>query len=188
MRLQHQYECYDQTIVNALATTMAGKEPRDWDKHVKQIQSALNTSHNKGINTTPMEALIGVKTKHGVEAQLLNSVREEINRLDLNEIRTNISKHITEDQKRQKERYDKARRDAAKYREGELVMVHVTSPQASGTSRKLNAKYKGPFRITKVLMNDRYEVEDLREGSRRVKTVMSPDHLKRWITMQDDQE
>jgi len=50
-----QYERYNKTIVQALATTMAGRDPSDWDLAVKQVQNALNTMHNS-INTTPMNS------------------------------------------------------------------------------------------------------------------------------------
>lgn len=53
-RANSQCERYNKTIVQALATTMAGQDPRDWDTVLKQVQSALNTTFNKGINMTPM--------------------------------------------------------------------------------------------------------------------------------------
>lgn len=62
-RANGQCERYNKTIVQALATTMAGRDPRDWNLVIKQIQSTLNTIHNKGIGTTPMKALIGCNTR-----------------------------------------------------------------------------------------------------------------------------
>jgi len=35
-----------------------------------------------------------------------------------------------------------------------------------------------------VLINDRYEVEDLREGGRQRRTVVAADNIKPWITIQ----
>lgn len=93
--------------------------------------------------------------------------------------------HIKNDQKRQKERYDRTRKEARQYGEGDLVLVLITSEPATGVSKKLLPKYKGPFRISKVLLNDRYEVEDLREGSRRIRTVVAVDRIKPWITVAD---
>ncbi|KZC04992.1 hypothetical protein WN55_06008 [Dufourea novaeangliae] len=96
-----------------------------------------------------------------------------------------MQRHISVSQRKQKEYYDKTRRTATIYNSGDLVMLEVTSEGATGSSRKLLAKFKGPFRIIKVLLNDRYEVEDLREGSRGKRTVAAADRLKRWITVQD---
>jgi len=78
------------------------------------------------------------------------------------------------------------RRDATKYKDGELVMIRITSDPATGSSKKLHPKFKGLFRVYKVLINNRYEVEDLREGHRRRRTVVAADHMKPWITVQGE--
>lgn len=187
-RSNGQCERYNKTIVSALSTTAAGKDERDWDKYVKQVQSALNTSFNRGINSTPMTALIGYNSKHAAEATILNEVKDEIDRLDLEELRSKISDHIKEDQKKQKKRYDKTRRNATKYDEGDLVRILITSIPTTGASHKLDPKYKGPFRITKVIFNDRYEVEDLREGFKRKRTIVAADHIKKWISIQNEDD
>lgn len=165
---------------------MAGRDPRHWDKVIKQVQGALNTTHNKSIDTTPMKSLIGCETRSAAEASLLSQIRDVVHRLDLDELRTDIQTHISQQQREQKERYDKARRDATKYGEGDLVLVQITSDPATGSSKKLHPKFKGPFRIRKVLINNRYEVEDLREGCRRSRTVAAADRMKPWITIQGE--
>ncbi|CAH1988621.1 unnamed protein product [Acanthoscelides obtectus] len=133
-----------------------------------------------------MVALIGYNSKHAAEATVLSAIQNEIDRLDLEEVRHKISGHIEDDQKKQKERYDKSRRNATQYNEGDLVSVLITSIPSTGTSHKLHAKYKGPFRVTKKLFNDRYEVEDLREGFKRKRTVVAADQVKAWVTLIND--
>lgn len=63
-----------------------------------------------------------------------------------------------------------------------------TSEPATGNSRKLMPKFKGPFRVHTVLPNDRYVVEDVREGARRKQTVAAADHVKPWISIQTDDD
>lgn len=185
-RANGQCERYNRTIVQALATTTAGQDPAKWDTAVKQVQSALNTTHNKGIATTPMKALIGCDVPSAPESQLLAQVRDIVDRLDLAKLRQDIKAHIGSDQRAQKERYDRKRREATRYKKGDLVLVQITSEMATGSSRKLNPKFKGPFRVHKVLVNDRYEVEDLREGRRQARTVAVADRIKPWITIQGE--
>ncbi|KAK2577920.1 hypothetical protein KPH14_011865 [Odynerus spinipes] len=185
-RANGQCERYNKTIVTALATTTVGKDSSRWDEDVKGIQSALNTCLNKGIGTTPTKALIGYETRSPAEGWLLSKIQEEVDRVDLRQHRERMGQHISESQKKQKEHYDRSQREATIYKSGDLVMVEVTSEAATGSSRKLLPKFKGPFRVTRVLSNDRYEVEDLREGSRGKRTVAAVDRLKRWITVQDD--
>lgn len=144
--------------------------------------------YNNSIKLTPVKALIGCDVKSPAEAPLLRDLRDEMEQLDLTELREQISKNITEGQKRQKECYDRGRREAPKYKDGELVLVRITSEQATGESRKLSPKFRRPFRIQRVLHNDRYEVEDLRERHKRMRTVVSVDHIKAWITIQGERE
>lgn len=112
-RANGQCERYNKTIEQALATTMAGRDPRDWDSVVKQVQSALNTTHNKGINTTPMKAFIGCETRSATEAPLLSQIQDVVHQLDFDELRNDIKTHINKEQRAQKERYDRTRREAA---------------------------------------------------------------------------
>jgi transposase InsO family protein len=183
-RANGQCERYNQTIVNMLATSSVEAESDLWDTHVKELQSALNTSFNKGINTTPVQALFGYQARPIAEASLLNSLRNEMQRVDIQGLRDRIKDHITEDQRKQKPRYDKKRREATVFGKGELVLVLITSEKCTGTSRKLLPKFRGPFRVVRALYNDRYEVEDLREGRHKARTVVAVDKMKKWITIQ----
>jgi hypothetical protein len=183
-RANGQCERYNKTIVNMLATSSIEAESNLWDTHIKQLQSALNTSFNKSINTTPVKALFGYQTKTTAEAVLLNSLQSGVEQIDIDDLRGRIQCHITEDQRKQKEQYDKNRREADKYKTSDLVLVRITSEANTGTSKKLLPKYKGPFRVVRVLFNDRYEVEDLREGHRKGRLVVAVERMKPWITVQ----
>lgn len=131
-----------------------------------------------------MKALIGCDVKSIAEGPILSAIREELDRLDLTALRADFGEHISEEQKKQKERYDRTRKEARKYTTDVLVLIQVTSEPATESSRKLLPKFKGPFRIRAVLSNDRYDVEDLREGSKRLRTVVAADKIKPWITIQ----
>lgn len=135
-RANGQCERYNKTIVQALATTTVGRDPRDWDTVLKQVQSAMNTTYNKGINMTPMRALIGYEVRSPAEASLLSQVKDTIHQLDLSELRAEIKTHIDRDQHQQKERYDRKRRNARKYNDGDLILVQITSDPATDSSRK----------------------------------------------------
>lgn len=99
-----------------------------------------------------------------------------IQRIDLKE----LCKNINQTRQRQKEYYDKKRREATRFKESDVIMAQVTSEIATGKSRKLRPKFKGPFRITKVLSNDRHDVEDMREHCKRSSTVVAAERLKTW--------
>ena len=61
-------------------------------------------------------------------------------------------------------------------------MVSSSLP-ATGHSKKLMAKSKGPFKIIPVLPNDRYKVEDLRQlkKGRGHRSVVAVDSLQKWV-------
>ena len=58
--------------------------------------------------------------------------------------------------------YDAKVGEVKRYQEGDLVMVRITSDNATETSHKLKSKYKEPFKVLRVLYNDRYLIENLR--------------------------
>lgn len=63
---------------------------------------------------------------------------------------------------------------------GDLVMVK-TQLASTGESTKLEAKYRGPYVISRVLDNNRYIVEDLegeRQSNRLYKGILSGERLK----------
>lgn len=65
-----------------------------------------------------------------------------------------------------------------------MVLVLITSTQNSGSSKKLLPKFRGPFRVVAALFNDRYVVEDLREGRYKSRTVVAVEKLRPWTSAQ----
>ena len=181
-RANGQCERYNKTILQSLAASCASRDVRDWDKSAKPIQLALNTLYNKAIGTTPGKALLGFNLRHPGSGFLLREMDDNVERVNLYALREQISAHITADQERQRLRYNKARREARKYGVGDVVLLDVTQDVATGTSRKLRPRRKGPYVVTKVLHNDRYEVEDMREQGRHHRTVMAADRMLPWTS------
>lgn len=61
----------------------------------------------------------------------------------------------------------------------------ITNKATTGSSRKLFPKYiTDVFRVCKVLINDQYEVEDLRVYSRRLEKMISTNHIKKYIIIE----
>ena len=60
---------------------------------------------------------------------------------------------------KQKQEFDKKRRPPAVVNVGDYVVVQQQNPRLG----KLAPKYKGPYKVTKVLPNDRYEVNSNRK-------------------------
>ncbi|EEZ99161.2 hypothetical protein TcasGA2_TC016160 [Tribolium castaneum] len=104
--------------------------------------------------------------------------------VDVTEVRARMERHNDHYQAEQKQRFDSKRKPVHLYSEGDLVLIKITSTPATGVSHKLLPKWRGPFRITKVLGNDRYEVADIPGSCRsrlRYSGVAGVDNMRPWI-------
>lgn len=183
-RANGQIERYNRTVLASLAALTHGENDKEWDTHLNTVQWSLNNTLNKGINKTPSEVIFGRRTINLSEAHLHDITNEDpvTDEGILDRIREEVSQTIEKKQSEMKDRFDKKRCPAKEYTEGELVLVQkqVNNP---GESNKLLPHYSGPYKITKILGNDRYEVSSI-EGhtKRKYKNVYAADKMKRWIS------
>lgn len=179
-RANGQIERYNRTILNSLAAMNHGRDEKDWDLNVQKLQWSLNNTINKGIGKSPAEVVFGQRTTGPSENILKGALEPEENNRD--EIRKTVENHIEDTQKKMKETFDKTRAPTKIFKEGDLVMIPNHNPER-GKSKKLAPKFRGPFKVTSVLDNDRYEVTNIEGHSqKRYKNVYPADHLKPWIT------
>lgn len=188
-RANGQCERFNATILDCLkCLSVNDKDESYWDTHVKTIQFNLNSAINKTLGESPFKVLTGVNPRDWRQAKILNIVGDDIQRTDLKTLRNKVAERIQDAQTKEKILFDKKRCVAKNYQVGQLVMVKITSIPSSGQSKKLHPVYKGPFKITAVLLNDRYVVEDMR-NKRATKTVVAVDKIKPWMVLnaQEDQ-
>nr|XP_033333276.1 uncharacterized protein LOC117224434 [Megalopta genalis] len=182
-RANGQCERLNRTLLSSLAATCAGEAEDKWDDKVKQVQSAINCTTNRTTRKSPTQLLFGFKPRSLAGAKLLAEIQDTLDQLDLQEMRGAAKAATDADQERQKKRFDAKRYAPPKYAVGDVVMV-AAKHGATGESRKLLPVAKGPFKVTAVLPNDRYEVLDLRDmrKSRNSRTVVAVDSMKPWVT------
>lgn len=107
-------------------------------------------------------------------------VVDETNRT-IDDIRSEVSEHVRLSQQKQKAAFDKCRKQV-NFQIGDLVRIEREVP-ASGQSRELVPKLRGPYRIVQVLDNDRHIVEDTpisRKGNRVFRGTFSVDKIHSW--------
>ncbi|XP_028161769.1 uncharacterized protein LOC114353845 [Ostrinia furnacalis] len=118
------------------------------------------------------------------------TVSESQEPVDRELIRNEASRTIEKGQHINKERFDKHRKEARKYKVGDLVRVERDLPGQPGQSKKLLVKCSGPYRVSKVLENDRYEVIDTpisrKDGKAAYKNVFSVDKIHPWLVYASD--
>lgn len=106
--------------------------------------------------------------------------------IDIIKVRSEVDKYIIESQEKQKEIFDKKRKQARKYQIGDLVRIEKVV-HSVGKSRKLLPKLSGPYKITKILENDRYEVCDtpITKKGKKYTGVYAVDKIFPWLCFND---
>lgn len=182
-RANGQIERYNRTILASLAALTHGENDKDWDSHLNTVQWSLNNTLNKGIGKTPSEVIFGKHTINVTETHLYDLIGEEAppEQSDVDKIRKEVSHTIEKNQDAMAKRFNKSRCSARVYGLGDLVLVQkqLNNP---GESNKLLPRYSGPYRVTKVIGHNRYEVSSIEGHSRRkYQNVYAADKMKPWI-------
>ena len=153
--------------------------PDRWYKHVNALQMALNSTFQRSVGMSPFEVLIGTKMRFREDlniAQLLEEEAVQIYDDQRDDLRRIAKKNILKIQEENKKGHNKMCTEANVYKEGDLVAIKRTQ---FGPGLKINKKYLGPYKITQIKGNDRYEVikiDDDEEGPRI--TTSAADYMK----------
>lgn len=123
-------------------------------------------------------------------ADVISETSQFLSGDDLMQLRSDTKKKIDRDQELTKVRFDKNRKRLRSYSVGDLIRVErtVADKEHLGKSKKLIAKFHGPYRISKVLPNDRFVVEDTpltRKGNKRYENVVAIDKIHPWLNFND---
>lgn len=191
-RANGQVERYNRTLLDALTAKCAGQNEKKWDLHVLDVQWGLNNTLNKGIGRSPSEALFGTTLLGTAESKVKTSLDHDhlVNKESIAEIRQKVNQYIDNYQEKQKSQYDKNTSEPKTFKVGDLVSIEREVP-SSGQSRKLVPRYQGPYRVTAVFNNDRYQVESTpitRKNGRNYKSVVVVDKMKPWLIYNRSEE
>ncbi|GFX25043.1 uncharacterized protein TNCV_4281981, partial [Trichonephila clavipes] len=94
----------------------------------------------------------------------------------LNEMKR-CKKNIETLQSENRKTYNRRRKKASLYKEGDLVAIQRTQ---FGAGLKLRPKFLGPYKVTKVNSKDRYEVEKVGQHDGPNSTTTSADLMKHF--------
>lgn len=152
--------------VNRIIKNMLGKltqhiDNADWTKRLKDVEFAINNARHSTTGLTPCELLFGVQQR-GPVVDYLTEHLQNVNVVvpDVRSLRDLAEQNIRKSQEYCNKRHEEHSKGAKVYGEGDLVFIHNVDTTI-GTNKKLVNKFKGPYRIDKVLPNDRYVVKDI---------------------------
>lgn len=158
-------------------------DEKDWDDKVGKVQWGLNNTSQKTTGRTPSEIMFGTSMLGDVNP-ILSEVRPDPVCIDVSDIRREVKDRIDREQQKQKQYFDKNRRPARMYNEGDLVKITKTSFKNDGKSKKLVPPFVGPYRVVSVLGHDRYEIAAIPglTGSKyKRKTTVSACRMMPWV-------
>lgn len=187
-RANGQAERFNQTILRALATQNSRQDEKDWDSIVSKIQYGINNTLNATTEKTPSEALFGYRLRGEADSIFKDALQETVNKeVDLSDLRSEVGESIKLKQIKMKENHDAKTSPARVYKVNDLVKITKVSFQENiGKSKKLMPKFIGPFRVTRVMGNDRYEITNIPGFTKTKKycTVVAADRMRPWINVQ----
>lgn len=118
-----------------------------------------------------------------IATEVMHIIEDEIIKIfnsERDELRTQAKSNMEKIQSENKQTFNKKRKDAPVYNNDDLVAI--TKTQFSQRS-KLKPKLLGPYKITKFMGNERYEVEKVNKHDGPNKTTTSGDNMKKWPTI-----
>lgn len=167
-------------LILAIISKLSSDEPSKWYKYVPEVQKAINCHVHSSLKLSPFEVMFGTKMYTRVEDRLLELLQEEVVcqfNEDRYEMRQLVKRNIEQAQKDYKRNYDKKRRAEYKYKAGDLVAIKRTQFVAG---RKMASGYLGPYEVTGVKDNGRYDVKKAANVEGPNVTSTSCDNMKLW--------
>jgi transposase InsO family protein len=187
-RANGQVERSNRTILTAVKSSI-DDDDRNWDETIRGVQWAINNLPNSTTTIAPNSLVLSYTPRDILRNEIILTLQDDsVNpNANVSELFAKASRNIDKRQRLQKKHFDERRRMAEKYEVGDIVLVESEN-SATGSSRKLMPKYKGPYIVTRVMGNDRYEIQDVPGAPRKqmaAKTIYAADRMKRWCQLNE---
>lgn len=167
-------------IIIPTLTKLSIDKPDEWFKHVIKVQKCINSSHQRSIDSTPFEIMIGVKMRNPEDVRIMEVLEDESRKQFIDkraELRKAAKQSIEKIQEENRRNYNLRSRKAKEYDIGDLVALQKTQ---FDVGRKVKPKFSGPYEVTKIFPRDRYELKKVGESEGSNKTTAAADLMKPW--------
>ncbi|GFW19924.1 retrovirus-related Pol polyprotein from transposon 17.6 [Trichonephila clavipes] len=174
-----QVERIHRTLIPVL-TKLSLDDSTKWYKYVDRLQRIINSTICRSTKWTPFELLVGIKMRNKEDILIKDLLLEEIAKELLEQrefLRNDAKKNIETLQSENRKTYNRRRKKASIYKEGDLVAIQRTQ---FGAGLKLRPNFLGPYKVTKVNSKDRYEVEKVGQHEGPNSTTTSADLMKHF--------
>ncbi|KYN27495.1 hypothetical protein ALC57_03115, partial [Trachymyrmex cornetzi] len=141
----------------------------------------LNATPSRSTSRTPFQVTFGINARLKENLEIREMIENEWMQMfeeERDDIRQRTREKIAEVQKENLKSFNKKRKEAQKYVNGDIVAIKRTQ---FGPGLKFRNKFLGPYRVVRVMRNDRYTVEKIGEHEGPQETSTSADHMKPWL-------
>ncbi|GFV87296.1 hypothetical protein TNCV_4032681 [Trichonephila clavipes] len=138
-----QVERIHRTLIPVL-TKLSLDDSTKWYKYVDRLQRILNSTISRSTKWTPLELLVGIKMRNKEDILIKDLLLEEMAKELLEQrefLRNDAKKNIETLQSENRKMYNRRRKKASLYKEGDLVAIQRTQ---FGAGLKLRPKFLGP--------------------------------------------
>lgn len=185
-RANGQIERMFRTVKDSLRSLSSEQTGKNWAQSLPAIQWALNSFENRVTGESPQMLLMGYRPRNVLKNKLMNAISNTVDDREFQEplpdIREAALMKMTNHQEQQAQRFNESHKAPHEYKAGDLVLCRWNAP-ATGTSRKLVPRYRGPYIVEEVMGRDRYLVKDTpvtQVSQIPYENVCSADRLKPW--------
>lgn len=189
-RANGQIERVFRSVNRSLATSTKNDTGKDWDSNLVAIQWGLNNIKHDITGYSAQKLLFTYEPAnmlHNKLSMALHEADDEKENFNLEKVRKAIEDRIKGHQTKMAERHNLHHKAPRKYAEGDLVLLKAEHT-ATGQSRKLLPRFKGPYKVTRALPNDRYEVTDpdtTKVTQKPFRSIYAADKMKPWLHFED---
>lgn len=150
--------------LKSLLTIVENDPSKVWRDELDDIQLALNSTRSRVTGYSPTELMFGIRAQSLGLAKITPNDNTN-SRIDLESVRTQAAENIEKTALADKARFDKGRAAVRPFLPGDFVFLKCSERNQT----KLAPKFKGPYKIIRVLDNDRYELTHIHRSNRTFK-------------------
>ncbi|GFU56089.1 transposon Tf2-9 polyprotein [Trichonephila clavipes] len=151
-----------------------------WYKYVDRLQRILKSTICRSTKWAPFELLVGNIIRSKEDILIKDLLLEEMAKELLEQrkfLRNDAKKNIETLQSENRKTYNRRRKKASLYKEGDLVAIQRTQ---FGAGLKLRPKFLDPYKVTKVNSKDSCEVKKVGQHEGPNSTTTSADLMKHF--------
>jgi hypothetical protein len=146
----------------------------EWSSHLWKIQLVLNTTIQKTIGMTPLQALLGIRASTPLVQSMVQNLTDDVRPIrNINADRELVRKALKENSPNLSA-VNTRRRNTARYNVGDVVLMHRDSTMYKS---KQEYEFMGPYEIVSVTPEGRFEIRRL---GRNAITKAAKEQLRPW--------